>query len=190
VTVKEVIGRIALCCSVATTGALAGCGSLAAGSHQGHGSEQPLVSQSPAPVATKPPAGYVPTFAPCAPIVLPTMGIDNSSVQVGPGSWDDFVTANQWTGPVGSSSTESYVVWAGATGDAAVPPGVPAVAVDIRTVGSDGCSTQTTVVGVFTDGPARGPLEITSVRDGLVYLSARSGSPVAFSLLTHRYTPV
>jgi hypothetical protein len=118
------------------------------------------------------------------------MGIDNNPVQVGPGSWDDFVTANQWTGPVGSSPTESYVVWAGATGDAAAPPGVPAVAVDIRTVGSDGCSTQTTAVGVFTDAPARGPLKITSVRDGLVYLSARSGSPVAFSLLTHRYTPV
>ena len=122
-TAKEVIGRIALWSCVATTGALAGCGSLAAGSHQGLGPEQPSISQSPAPVATKPPAGYVPTFAPCAPIVLPTMGINNSPVQVGPGSWDDFVTANQWTGPVGSSRSESYVVWAGATGDAAVLAG-------------------------------------------------------------------
>jgi hypothetical protein len=121
---------------------------------------------------------------------LPTAGIDNSAVQVGPGSWDDFVASNQWTGPVASSAHESYVVWAGATGDAAKPPGVPAVAVDVVSIGADGCSTQTTHYEVFTYRLAAGPLEITSVKDDIVYLSAPSIAPVGFSLVTHRFTTI
>ena len=186
----DVHRRIAAWSTLVAAGALAGCGASLAGSTQSatHLSEQQTPSLPPAPVATKPPVGYVPSFPPCAPIALPTAGIDNSSVQVGPGSWDAFVASNQWTGPVGSSANESYVVWAGATGDAANPPGVPAVAVDVVSIGADRCSTQTTKYEVFTYRPAAGPLHVTSVKGDIVYLSAPSTPHLSFSLVTHRFT--
>jgi hypothetical protein len=183
--------RLALLSTLAISTVLSGCASTVSGStpktpRPAH--SQQSASDRAAPVATKPPEGYVPSFAACARIALPTAGIDDSAIQVGPDSWIQFVTTNQWTGPVGSSNTESYVVWAGATGNAAAPPGVPAVVVAVRTIGSDGCSTQTTEVGTYADRSAAGPLRITSVTGGIVYLRAPSGAPIALSLVTHRYT--
>jgi hypothetical protein len=157
-----------------------------------NGLQQQYASAAANPIATKPPAAFVPTFAACLPISLPTPGIDSSSIQVGPDSYDAFVTTNQWTGPVGTSTTEAYVVWAGMTGDDSITPGMPAVAIDTRTISADGCSTETSEVGVFTDPSAAGPLAITSVTGGLIYLSTSSGADTTLSLVTHQYaaTPI
>jgi hypothetical protein len=114
--------------------------------------------------------GIPPSFSPCAPIATPKLGLDNSPVQVGPDSWDVFVTSNQWLGPVNGSTVRWYSVWAGTTGDAATAPGVAAVWVNITSLGSDLCSTNMHSVGQFTDRGARGSFRITAVSGSSVYL--------------------
>jgi hypothetical protein len=121
------------------------------------------------------------------PIPVPTPWLDNSSVQVGPDSWDVFVASNYWFGPVGTSHVNAYQIWAGMTGDAAMPPGVPAVWVDILTIGSDGCSTSSREVGEFTDPGAGGTLTITSIHGSVVSLRSAHGRNLTFSLSSHRF---
>jgi hypothetical protein len=155
-------------------------------------------SASPAPATVSPatpyptlsPAPKVPetSFPPCAPIPRPTPWLDDSAVQVGPDSWDDFVASNYYLGPDGNSDLSSFQVWAGMTGDAASPAGVPVVWVDVLTIGSDRCSTSTSMVGEFTDPGAGSPLTITSVRGSVVSLRTARGLSLTFSLSSHRFS--
>ena len=115
------------------------------------------------------------------------MGLDNSPVQVGPDSWDVFVTSNQWLGSVNGSTVRWYSVWAGTTGDAATAPGVAAVWVNITSLGSDLCSTNTHTVGQFTDRGAKGSFRITAVSGSSVYLS-NGPDRVVFNLVDDRFT--
>ena len=107
---------------------------------QAGGTAAAVASPPPTPA---PKGGPPPSFSPCAPAATPLLGLDNSPVQVGPDSWDVFVTSNQWLGPVSGSTVRWYNVWAGTTGDATTIPGVAAVWVDITSLGSDLCSTTT-----------------------------------------------
>lgn len=139
---------------------------------------------SPAPKSPQTP----PSFAPCSPEALPTAGIDDSSTQVGPGSWETFVTTNQWTGPVAGGGSSAYVLWAGVTGESAPAPGLPAVAVDIRTLSSDGCTVTTRPVGIFTEHRTSGTLAVISVQGDWVSLRSPDGAPLYFDLATDRFT--
>ena len=133
--------------------------------------------QAAQPPLTQPP---IPT---CVPIPLPTPGIDDSAVQVGPigSSWDSFQTSDQWTGPLpGSSSIEK--IWAGVTGDQGIPPDVPAVEVDVSTWSSDGCTVTTRPPQLYTDPSATGPLTIVEVRGGEVTLRTTSGGTIYFNV--------
>jgi hypothetical protein len=134
-----------------------------------------------APRATKPPAGYVPSFAPCSPVPLPTAGIDDSAVQVGPSSWDVFQTSNQWTGPVTGASGSIETVWAGMTGDQASPPNVPAVEIRVSTWSSDGCTVISGAPELYTYPAATGPLTIEAVQDGALTLHTAAGLAIDFS---------
>jgi hypothetical protein len=149
---------------------------------QGYSQDQAAI---PAPKAA---AGVLPSFAPCSPEALPSAGIDNSPVQVGPDSYEAFVTSNQWTGPVATAASPAYVVWAGVTGENASPPGIPAVVVDVRTLSPDGCTVTTAEVGTFTEPVATGPLSITSVQGTWVYLQTPNGVPFYFNLATDQFT--
>lgn len=171
-----------------TTLLVSACGSAAvvpAAAVSKRSTDAPATSD---PTAT--PASKVPptSFAPCQPIPVPTPWLDNSPVQVGPDSWDTFVASNYWIGPVGNSGVGSYQIWAGMTGDAATPPGIPAVWVDILTIGSDGCSTSSREVGEFTDPGVGGTLTITSVRGSVVSLRSAGGRSLTFSLSSHRFS--
>jgi hypothetical protein len=134
-----------------------------------------------------PKGGPSPSFSPCAPIATPRLGLDNSPAQVGPDSWDLFVTSNQWIGPVNGSTVRWYSVWAGTTGDAATAPGVAAVWVNITSLGSDLCSTNTHTVGQFTDRGAKGSFRITAVSGSTVYLMNRADKAV-FNLTNDTFT--
>ncbi len=134
-----------------------------------------------------PKGGPSPSFSPCAPIPTPRQGLDSSPVQVGPDSWDVFVTSNQWLGPVADSTVRWYGVWAGTTGDAATTPGVAAVWVDITSLGPDLCSTTTRTVGQFTDRGAKGTFQITKVSGSHVYLK-NGADKVVFSLTGDTFT--
>jgi hypothetical protein len=113
--------------------------------------------------------------------------LDNSLVQVGPDSWDVFVTSNQWLGPLKGATVRWYTVWAGTTGDAVAAPGVAAVWVNITTLGSELCSTSTHTVGQFTDRGAKGSFRITEVNGSSVYL--RNGADKAvFNLTSDTFT--
>jgi hypothetical protein len=127
------------------------------------------------------------SFPPCVPSPTPSPGINAGPVQVGPDSWDAFVTADQWIGPKPGSSSSLYQVFAGMTGDAATPPGVPAVWVNVITFSSDRCSTTGTTIGEFLDRIAGGTLTITSVAVPLVYLRSSKGTTLSFDLFTHRF---
>ena len=144
---------------------------------------------SPSPLPTPYVAPKVPetSFPPCVPGPTPSPGIKNGGVQVGPDSYDDFVTSDQWIGPKPGSSLSLYQVFAGVTGDQATPPGVPAVWVDVITFSSDRCSTTGTTIGDFLDATAGGPLTITSVAVPLVYLRSAKGTMLFFNLVTHRF---
>jgi hypothetical protein len=115
-------------------------------------------------------------------------GINDSAVQVGPDSWETFVTANQWMGPKNGSATTWYHVYAGSTGEAAIPPHVASIWVDMTTLSSDQCSISTVTVGDFSDLAARGALSITSVQDPWVYLRAADGQRLYFNLATDRFS--
>lgn len=166
---------------------LVACGATAASTGPTErASSAAIVVASPSPTPA-PKGGPPPSFPPCAPIATPTMGLDNSPVQVGPDSWDVFVTSNQWLGPVDGSTVRWYSVWAGTTGDAATPPGVAAVWVNITSLGSDLCSTNTHTVGQFTDRGAKGSFRITAVSGSSVYLS-NGPDRVVFNLVDDRFT--
>lgn len=166
---------------------LAGCGATATSTGPAeHASSTATVVASPPPTPA-PKGGTPPSFSPCAPVATPPLGLDNSRVQVGPDSWDVFVTSNQWLGPVGGSTVRWYNVWAGTTGDASASPGVAAVWVNITSLGSDLCSTTTHTVGEFTDRGSKGSFRITTVSGSRVYL--RNGIEEAvFSLTTDTFT--
>ena len=138
---------------------------------------------SPAPKNSTPPS-----FPPCVPIATATPGTNNGGVQVGPDSWEDFVTSNQWIGPINGSRLNWYHVYAGMTGEAATPPHVPAVWVVRTTLSTDGCTINLTTVGDFTDRSAGGLLSITSVQGVWVYLQAARGSHFYFDLTTDRFS--
>jgi hypothetical protein len=149
---------------------LAACGATADPTgHAEQASDTATVAPSPSPTPA-PKGGPSPSFSPCAPIATPPLGLDNSPVQVGPDSWEVFVTSNQWLGAVKGSTVRWYSVWAGATGDAAAAPGVAAVWVNITSLGSDLCSTNTHTVGQFTDRGAKGSFRIIAVSGSSVYL--------------------
>ena len=120
--------------------------------------------------------------------MLPTSGIDNLPVQVGPDSWEVFVTSNQWIGPWTGRPPRAYTVWAGKTGEAARAPGVPAVWVDLTTLGADLCSTSRTTVGQFVDRNAGGPLRIMAVNLPNVDLESQSGRHLVFSLTSDTFS--
>jgi hypothetical protein len=147
------------------------------------------VTASPSPYPTPPVASKSPetSFPPCVPGPTPSPGINAGPVQVGPDSWDTFVTSDQWIGPKPGSSLSLYQVFAGVTGDQATPPGVPAVWVNVITFSSDRCSTTGTAVGDFLDATAGGTLTITSVAVPLVYLRSAKGTTLSFDLVTHRF---
>ncbi len=86
------------------------------------------------------------------------------------------------------SNTRWYHVYAGMTGDAANPPRVPAVWVDVTTVTPDRCTIDVRTVGDFTDRDAGGALRITAVDGSVVHLQATSGRRLAFDLSTDRFT--
>jgi hypothetical protein len=113
--------------------------------------------------------------------------LDNSPVQVGPDSWDVFVTSNQWLGPVNGSTLRWYSVWAGATGDAATTPGVAALWVNITSLDADMCSTSTQTIGQFTDRGAKGSFRITEVSGSSVYLKNGADDAV-FNLASDTFT--
>lgn len=166
---------------------LAACGETAASigpAEQASSSSTVAASPSPTPA---PKGGPSPSLSPCAPIATPRLGMDNSPIQVGPDSWDVFVTSNQWLGPVNGSTVRWYGVWAGMTGDAATAPGVAAVWVNITTLGSDLCSTSTHTVGQFTDHGAKGSFRITEVNGSSVYLKNGADKAV-FSLTSDTLT--
>lgn len=145
-------------------------------------------SPSPTPyLASKSPET---SFPPCVPSPTPSPGINAGPVQVGPDLYDAFVTSDQWIGPKPGSSSSLYQVFAGATGDQATPPGVPAVWVNIITFSSDRCSTTGTTIGDFPDAGAGGALTITSVAVPLVYLRSARGTTLSFDLVTHRFDAV
>jgi hypothetical protein len=129
-----------------------------------------------------------PSFAPCPPVVTATPGINSGAVQVGPDSWETFVTSNQWIGPKNGSATTWYHVYAGRTGEAATPPDVASIWVDMTTLSSDQCSINPLTVGDFTDPGAQGALSITSVQDLWVYLRAADGQRIYFNLGTDRFS--
>ncbi len=151
---------------------------------QAGGTAAAVASPPPTPA---PKGGPPPSFSRCAPAATPLLGLDNSPVQVGPNSWDVFVTSNQWLGPVSGSTVRWYNVWAGTTGDATTIPGVAAVWVDITSRGSDLCSTSTLRVGEFTDRGAKGSFRITTVSGSRVYLKNGADEAV-FSLITDTFT--
>ncbi|MEO9045156.1 MAG: hypothetical protein ABI352_09065 [Candidatus Dormibacter sp.] len=130
----------------------------------------------------------VSSFSPCPPLVTGSPGIDSNSVQVGPDSYDTFVTTNQWVGPVNGSSVHWYHVYAGATGQQAQPPSVPAIWVNGTTVTSDLCGIDLTAIGTFINRSAHGPLRIAAVNGALVHLSTSAGEHFVFDLATRRYT--
>jgi|GEM_PF-4222970 len=166
---------------------LAACGEAAASigpAEQASSSATLAASPSATPA---PKGGPPPSFSPCAPIATPKLGLDNSSVQVGPDSWDVFVTSNQWLGPVNGSTFRWYSVWAGTTGDAATAPGVAAVWVNITSLGSDLCTTNTHTVGQFTDSGAKGSFRITAVSGSSVYLKNGADETV-FNLTSDTFT--
>jgi hypothetical protein len=166
---------------------LVGCGRTAASigmPQQASSSATAVASPSPRPAGK---SGPPPSFPPCAPIATPRQGLDNSSVEVGPDSWDVFVTSNQWLGPVNGSRVRWYSVWAGTTGDAATTPGLAAVWVNITSLGSDLCSTNTHVVGQFTDGRATGRFRITAVSGSRVFL-LNGADKAAFDLTSDTFT--
>jgi hypothetical protein len=166
---------------------LAACGKTAASiarAEQASGSATVAASPSRTPA---PKGGPSPSFSPCAPIATPMMGLDNSPIQVGPASWDIFVTSNQWLGPVNGSSVRWYGVWAGKTGDATTAPGTAAVWIDITSLGSDLCSTSTQWVGQFTDRGAKGSFRITEVSGSSVYLKNGADKAV-FNLTSDTFT--
>jgi hypothetical protein len=134
------------------------------------------------------PKNIVPSFAPCSPQPLPTAGLDNNSVQVGPGSYDTFVTSNQWTGPISGSTQQSFVVWAGITGTQASTPGVPAVAVSVRSLSADGCTVTLTRVGTFTVPQATGAASITAVNGPWVSLRTSAGGVSYFNLSSDQFS--
>jgi hypothetical protein len=142
------------------------------------------------PVGTPAPKNIVPSFPPCSPYALPTPGVNSAPVQVGPDSWDDFVTSNQWTGPVNGSSDESYVVWAGMTGQDGNPPNTPAVAVALRSLSSDHCATTQSAIRTFTIS-APGSLRIISASAGSVILeAANSDQQYSFNLTSDGFQAV
>src|SRR5579864_6484820 len=103
-------------------------------------SDPPTIS--PAPRNSTPPS-----FPPCVPIATATPGTNHGGLQVGPDSWEDFITSNQWIGPNNGSRLSWYHVYAGMTGEAATPPHVPAVWVVRATLSTDGCTTNLATVG-------------------------------------------
>jgi hypothetical protein len=166
---------------------LAACGKTAASIGPAEqASIRAAVAASPSPTPA-PKGGPSPSFSPCAPIATPRLGLDNSPVQVGPDSWDVFVTSNQWLGPLDGSTVRWYSVWAGTTGDAATAPGVAAVWVDITSLGSYSCSTNTHTVGQFTDRGAKGSFRITAVSGSSVYLKNGADKAV-FNLTSDTFT--
>jgi hypothetical protein len=145
-------------------------------------------SMAAAPVATKPPLGFVPSFAPCVPIPMPTAGVDNSQAQVGPEPFDLFVAANQWSGFVGGPSSVLYRVWAGVTGGAAADPGVPAVAVATYTWSTDNCTVTPVTPQIFMYPAGSGPLTITTVSAGVVELEIGSANtPLYFGIADQQF---
>ena len=176
-SVRIVLGLVLL----ATTA----CGGALAAGHNVGLSNSPAIlpTASPAPKGLGPPS-----FPPCSPVVAPTPGIDNRDVQVGPDSWENFVTSDQWMGPKDGSSVHWYHVWAGTTGEAVVPPHVPAVWVDLITVSPDRCTINPTTVGDFTNAGARGALSITSVQGSWVSLRATDGQRFYFDLATDHFS--
>lgn len=166
---------------------LAACGRTAAsiGMPQQASSSATAVASPSSIAAGK--SGPPPSFPPCAPTATPRQGLDNPPVQVGPDSWDVFVTSNQWLGPVNGSTVRWYSVWAGTTGDAATTPGLAAVWVDITSLGSDLCSTNTHTVGQFTDGRAKGRLRITGVSGSRVFL-LNGADKAVFDLTSDTFT--
>jgi hypothetical protein len=74
------------------------------------------------------------------------------------------------------------------TGEAATPPHVPAVWVDLTTLSSDGCTVNLATVGDFTDRSVSGTFSITSVQGERVYLQAAGGRHLYFDLTTDRFS--
>jgi hypothetical protein len=165
------------------------CGAAQA-AHQVHGannSASNLISDPPTTSAA-PKNSTPPSFPPCPPITTATPGINNSGVQVGPDSWEDFITSNQWIGPKNGSRLNWYHVYAGMTGEAATPPHVPAVWVDLTTLSTDGCTINVATIGDFTDRSAGGTLSITSVENEWVHLESASGAQFSFDLTSDRFS--
>jgi hypothetical protein len=165
----------------------AACGATPAS----HASDRTGVAPTPSPsplstpyVAPKSPPS---SFPPCVPSPTPSPGINAGPVQVGPDSYDVFVTSDHWIGPKPGSSLSLYQVFAGVTGDAATQPGVPAVWVKVITFSGARCSTTGTNVGEFLDTSAGGTLTITSVVAPIVYLRSGKGTALTFDLVTHRF---
>jgi hypothetical protein len=139
--------------------------------------------------APKDVAGSVPPSLPaCSPEPLPSAGINDGAVQFGAGSYETFITSNQWTGPVAASTSSAYVVYAGMTGESAATADVPAIEVDIRTLSPDGCTVTTAQVGTFTEPKAVNKFTITSVQGVWVFLETPNGVPFYFNLDTDQFS--
>ena len=164
--------------------AVVGCGHAGAPG-EGVATTTPSASGSTFPPAPK--SSTPPSFAPCAPAVTASPGVDSSGVQVGPDSWEVFIASNQWRGPADGSAIRWYVVWAGMSGEAATPPHVPAVWVDTTTLSSDRCTIDVAKVGEYFDRTAQGFLKIVTVDGDDVRMVDASGRPAGFDLSTDTF---
>lgn len=170
----------------AGTALLALAAAACSGFPSGGGGAKSSPTQLTSPAASK--SILAPLFSPCLPESLPTPGINSSPVQVGPGPSDLFTTVNQWTGPVTGSPGTQFIVWAGKTGAGSASPNVPALTVAARTLGSDGCSTRTTMIGTFSAPQAGAALSIVSVSGNAVALVSQSGMRISFDLVGHVFS--